>query len=138
MNDEMMKKVMECKSAEEILALAKENGVEMTAEDAALLLESKKEALNELSDDELDTVSGGLTKEDWLMYDYTVVTSCHSCERYRRGAWKDEETGKLVFSNYGDRGLRKTWYLFSRDGQCGRCDHLMFLDLTGVCYLSRH
>ncbi len=58
MTNEMIEKAKECKSAEELLALAKENGIEMTAEEAA----EKFTALNnmgELSDDELENAAGG-------------------------------------------------------------------------------
>ncbi len=58
MTNELILKAKECKSAEELLALAKENGIEMTAEEAA----EKFTALNnvgELSDDELENAAGG-------------------------------------------------------------------------------
>ncbi len=58
MTPEMIAKAKECKSAEELLALAKENNIEMSAEEAA-----EKYALlhndGELSDDELDSAAGG-------------------------------------------------------------------------------
>ncbi len=58
MTNEMIAKAKECKSAEELLALAKENGIEMTAEEAeARFAELHTEG--ELSDDELDAASGG-------------------------------------------------------------------------------
>ncbi len=58
MTNETLQKAKECKSAEELLALAKENGIEMTAEEAA----GKFAAINnvgELSDDELENAAGG-------------------------------------------------------------------------------
>ncbi len=58
MTNEMIRKAKECKSTDELLALAKENGIEMTAEEAA----EKLAALNnmgELSDDELENAAGG-------------------------------------------------------------------------------
>ncbi len=58
MTNEMIKNAKECKSADELLALAKENGIEMTAEEA----NEKFSLLHndcELSDDELDSASGG-------------------------------------------------------------------------------
>ncbi len=58
MTNEQMQKAKECKSAEELLALAKENGMEMSAEEAA---ERYAQLHNEgeLSDDELDSAAGG-------------------------------------------------------------------------------
>ncbi len=58
MTNEMMKKAKECKSAEELLYLAKENGIDLTEEEAAAkFAEFRSEG--ELSDDELDSASGG-------------------------------------------------------------------------------
>ncbi len=58
MTSEMISKAKECKSAEELLALAKENNVEMTEAQAAELL-AKLNQEGELSDDELDGAAGG-------------------------------------------------------------------------------
>ncbi len=58
MTSELITKAKACKSAEELLALAAENGVRLTAEQAA----AKYQALHEegtLSEEELDGVSGG-------------------------------------------------------------------------------
>ncbi len=58
MKNERIEKAKECKSAEELMALAAENGVELTAEEAA----AKFAALNaegELADEELDAAAGG-------------------------------------------------------------------------------
>ena len=49
---EQLEKAKKAKSAEELLALAKENGIEMTAEEAA-------KHYTKLSEDELNNVSGG-------------------------------------------------------------------------------
>ncbi|MBQ0101210.1 MAG: bacteriocin [Firmicutes bacterium] len=49
---EQIEKAKEAKSAEELFALAKENGIEMTAEEAA-------KHYTKLSEDELNNVSGG-------------------------------------------------------------------------------
>lgn len=59
---EMLEKCKEAiiaaKSAEEILALAKKNGIEMTAEKAEELYDRHHKS-GEMSDDELDGVAGG-------------------------------------------------------------------------------
>ena len=55
---EQMNKARAAKSAEELLAMAKASGIEMTADEAAKhFAELHKEG--ELSDDELDAVAGG-------------------------------------------------------------------------------
>ena len=54
---ELLAKAMACETAEELVALAKENGVEITNEQAqAYLAES---ANNELDDEQLEKVAGG-------------------------------------------------------------------------------
>ncbi|MBQ0101209.1 MAG: bacteriocin [Firmicutes bacterium] len=55
---EQIKKAKEAKSAGELLALAKENGIEMTAEKADKYYAGLRKSA-ELSEDELNNVSGG-------------------------------------------------------------------------------
>ncbi len=57
-HEEMILKAKEAKSAEELLALAKENDIEMTEESANAYFEQLHKS-GELSDSELDNVSGG-------------------------------------------------------------------------------
>ena len=58
MNKEMIKKVREAKSAEELLALAKENNIEL-AEEQAKEYFKRIHTTGELSDEELNNVVGG-------------------------------------------------------------------------------
>ena len=59
LNKELLAKANEAKTPEELLALAKENGIEMTAEEAQKIFAQLHSQSGELSDDELDNVSGG-------------------------------------------------------------------------------
>ncbi len=60
MNEEMFAKLKEAKSVEDIVAIAKEYGKEVTPEQAQELLNRMKGAANgELSDEDLDAVVGG-------------------------------------------------------------------------------
>ena len=59
LNKELVAKAKEAKNPEELMALAKENGIDMTEERAASLFEQLNSKTNELSDSELDNVSGG-------------------------------------------------------------------------------
>ena len=59
MNEEMIAKAKEAKSVEELIALAKENGVELTEEDAKAYFAQLNPTKGELSDDELEDVAGG-------------------------------------------------------------------------------
>jgi NADH pyrophosphatase NudC (nudix superfamily) len=56
---EMIEKAKAAKSAEELLALAKENNVEMTADEAATYFAQLNPKSGELDDDDLDAVAGG-------------------------------------------------------------------------------
>ena len=58
-NAEMIEKAKTAKSAEELLELAKANGVEMTADEAATYFAQLNPKSGELDDDDLDTVAGG-------------------------------------------------------------------------------
>lgn len=55
---ENMAKAKQAKSAEELLALAKESGIELSEETAKMYFDEMNKT-GELSDDELDNVSGG-------------------------------------------------------------------------------
>lgn len=59
MTEEMIQKAKNAKSAEELLTLAKENGIEMTPEEANARFVELHPRQGELSDDELDNVAGG-------------------------------------------------------------------------------
>ena len=59
MNEEMIAKAKEARSVEELITLAKENGVELTEEEAKAYFAQLNPKSGELSDDELDAVAGG-------------------------------------------------------------------------------
>ena len=59
LNEEMIAKAREAKSVEELLALAKENGIELTDEQAKEYFAQLNPTKGELSDDELEDVAGG-------------------------------------------------------------------------------
>ena len=59
MDKNLILKAKEAKSVEELIALAKENGVELNEDDAKMYFEQLNAKKGELSDDELDAVAGG-------------------------------------------------------------------------------
>lgn len=61
MNEELVKKAKEAKTVEELLALAKENSIELTEEQAKACFDQLHSTSGELSDDELDDVAGGFS-----------------------------------------------------------------------------
>lgn len=58
LNEELMGKARQANSVEELLALAKDNDVELTKEQAAAYFEQIKKS-GELADEELEAVAGG-------------------------------------------------------------------------------
>ena len=59
MNTELITKAKQAKSPEELMALAKENNMELTEESAKAYFHQLNPKTGELSDDELDNVAGG-------------------------------------------------------------------------------
>ena len=57
-NKELLQKAKEAKSAEELMTIAKENGVELTEEEASEYF-ARLNVSGELADEELDNVAGG-------------------------------------------------------------------------------
>ncbi len=89
MTNELMQKAKACKSAEELLALAKENDYSMTEEEAERIF-AELHSEGELSDDELDGAAGGscYVRGGWM-----VVTAFHVCEHWTHvGCGGDQNT----------------------------------------------
>jgi len=84
-HEELLLKVKTVKSTEELIVLAKENGIEMTEESAQAYFEQLNKK-GELADDELDNVAGGGCYE--IGGDRLVVTTINSC-----GRWRCEDCG---------------------------------------------
>lgn len=75
---ELIEKAKQAKSAEELLALAKENGIELSEDEAKAYFEQLNKS-GELSDDELDNVAGGGCYYD----DGRLVVTCgYYCKRF--------------------------------------------------------
>ena len=65
--EELIAKLKEAKSSDEILALAKENGIELDEEKAKELF-NQLNASGELSDDDLEKVAGGNIFDKFLEF----------------------------------------------------------------------
>ena len=59
MNKELLAKAKEMKTPDELMSLAKENGIELTEESATSYFDRLNPKTGELSDGELDNISGG-------------------------------------------------------------------------------
>ena len=78
---EMIEKAKEAKSAEELLELAKENNVEMTADEAKTYFAQMGPKSGELNDDDLDAVAGGACARTEQARDAQDAVSSMPCPR---------------------------------------------------------
>lgn len=104
-------------SAKELLALAQENGIELTEEEAEAYFE-KLHRSGEMSDEELDNVAGGGCYTNWLYdgaSDFLVVTNGYSCE-----LWECNCGGKSGFAS-GFGGSRVACKACGSTPSCGTC-----------------
>ena len=76
MNTELIAKAKQTKSPEELMALAKENGIELTEESAQAYFNQLNPKTGELADDELDNVAGGGCHNGGRL----VVSVMHYCD----------------------------------------------------------
>ena len=79
MNTELIAKAKEAKSPEELMALAKENGMELTEEAASTYFNQLNPKMGELADDELDNIAGGGCHNGGRL----VVSVMHYCDEWR-------------------------------------------------------
>ena len=123
-HEELVAKAREVKSAEELKELAKAEGMELTEEAAGEYYAMLNPESGEISDDELDNVSGGGCKTTVNGKKYTVVTSGLKCftGQYKKGS-----------SHRENQNLRIVWSGCSSYGCCGTCEHLSFKAGTGYC-----
>ena len=128
MDKNLILKAKEAKSVEELIALAKENGIELNEEDAKMYFEQLNAKKGELSDDELENVSGGgcHTGDGRL-----VVTIQHQCEHYQC-RW----CGKTDFSSwdieYAGHRCPEAGNL-SFGCVCNQCQHMSYEKGLWLC-----
>ena len=79
MNTELIAEAKKTNSPGELIVLARENGMEMTEETAKSFFEQLHPKTGELTDDELDNVSGGARYSD---DGYLKTTIGHRCKYY--------------------------------------------------------
>ncbi len=147
MTNEMIGKAKECKSVEELLVLAKENNYPMTESEAEAVFNTLHSE-GEISDDEVESVSGGAcqTKMKVDGKTYVVVSSAVSCftgefEPVNSQIKQSLETGssawqgEVVWFRKDNKTLRKTWcdWGWVSNNSCGACYHLEFNGGIGYC-----
>lgn len=139
--EEMIAKAKTAKSAEELIAIAKEAGIELNEEEAKVYFEQLNPKSGELSDDELDNVSGGGCKRKGK----TVVTNGCKCfmgcyeNNLSSVRYDYDRNGYQVklcdYYRNDHHDLRMTWDMWcgGKEGVCGTCRYLDFQGGIGVC-----
>ena len=118
---ELFEKAKEAKSAEELLSLAKENGMELTEEEAAAYFAQLNKS-GELSDEELDNVAGGgCHNKDGRL----VVTVWYSCN--------DFTCKKCGRKNTGDHFHIIDGYRTNYMQQCQFCKYMSYEGGLWLC-----
>ncbi|MDE6420343.1 MAG: hypothetical protein K2K87_07430 [Lachnospiraceae bacterium] len=103
MNEELMAKARGAKSAEELLALAKENNVELTEEQANAYFEQMNRT-GELEDDELDSVAGGGCHNKGVTDFHSPVSLRGTCSEFKPKPWLElnENQKYCKYCEWGD------------------------------------
>ena len=106
LNPEMIEKAKAAKSAAELLEIAKQGGVDMTADEAATYFAQLNPKSGELDDDDLDNVAGGACyNSDGYRKINNSVAKCDLFDcgcgafksvRYDASAKKCDNCGKIV------------------------------------------
>ena len=118
---ELFEQAKEAKSAEELLSLAKENGMELTEEEAAAYFAQLNKS-GELSDEELDNVAGGgCHNKDGRL----VVTVWYSCN--------DFTCKKCGRKNTGDHFHIIDGYRTNYMQQCQFCKYMSYESGLWLC-----
>ena len=125
---EQLQAARAAKSSEELISLAKEQGIDITVEQAANFLNPPK---GELSDEELENVAGGYCKQGGSEYGreiVTLVTPCvHGLKKYMEDHWVGAEA----------HGTRRCGSYHFVSGQGGKCGYLSYEKGIWYCNYSR-
>ena len=135
---EQIEKASSAASAEELLAMAKADGIELTEEEAKhyydVLHEEAlfEEQLRTLSEEELANVSGGSQCKGGKTYSsdypyYLIVTHYNSCPHYKEGEDLLKNPGDSR-RNLHDRGEQR-----ALKGTCPHCEYCLISGIVTYC-----
>lgn len=126
--EELILKAKEVRTAEELLALAKENGTPLTEERARAYYE-KIHKSGELSDDELDNVSGGWCYHDGNRVVTAITPACTDWVCDKCGAKSElKDEGKRYCSNMYAHEEKFIFQCY-----CSNCRHYKYEDALSLC-----
>ena len=115
MEKELIAKAKETNTVEELMALAKENGIRLTEEEAKTYFAKLHPATGELSDDELDNVAGGgcYARDGALM-----TTIGYKCKNFERSPERKGVKGTCYECKYWDYGNAEGNEIFGNPLKC--------------------
>lgn len=99
MEQDLQSRIKKIESKEEMMALLKENGVDIGEKDAAAYFKAINKR-GEISDDELDDVSGGACYSEEV---YLMVTCGYSCSYFQRSVASESNRPKCSACMYWDK-----------------------------------
>ena len=115
MEKELIAKAKETNTVEELMTLAKENGIRLTEEEAKTYFAKLHPATGELSDDELDNVAGGgcYARDGALM-----TTIGYKCKNFERSPERKGVKGTCYECKYWDYGNAEGNEIFGNPLKC--------------------
>ena len=120
---EIIEKAKVTKNIEELQMLAKENGIEMTDEEAKAYYEQLHVSSGEIDDDELDNVAGGgCHKKDGRLI-VTIKNTCYN--------WTCEACGRLKRGDNFCEHLRVR--MFNYKPYCKNCQYMSYEKGLWLC-----
>ena len=107
---EMIEKAKVAKSAEELYEIAKANGVEMTADEAATYFAQINPKSGELNDDDLDSVAGAggcgeKPTPKFAVGDHVIERGLYNCDGGLFGNCQSRYWVVKAFIDYEDHGI---------------------------------
>ncbi len=115
MEKELLAKAKQAKTPEELMALAQENGMEMTEETAKTLFAKLNRKSGEISDEELDNVSGGACYTD---DGYLLTTIGHKCKHFEEKMGHSGIKGTCCACQYWDYDIPSSFEIFGSPLRC--------------------
>ncbi len=119
-NNELLKKAKGAETLEELINVAKENEIELNEEEAKAYFDMLHPKTGELSDDELDNVSGGRCHKNGK----PVVTVFHTCKN-----WKCKKDGAGRVERMGEPGCGTCGVV----SKCSNCKYLSYEKALWLC-----
>ena len=107
---ELIEKAKAAQNADELLALAKENNVEMTADEAATCFAQLNPKSGELDEDDLDAVAGGggcgeKPTPKFAVGDHVIERGLYNCDGGLFGNCQSRYWVVKAFIDYEDHGI---------------------------------